>query len=285
VNKVREGLAREDLFTVVHELFLTETARYADIVLPATSSFENTDFYKSYWHHYIQLQQPVIAPYEESKPNVEVFRLLAAAMGFKEQAFQDTDEDLIRQALNYPTNPNIAGITYEALQEKQYVKAATKPLFPGKLLTPSGKIELYSNSMEKRGFPPLPTYTPLAGDCDRQFLFIPTANHNFLNSTFAHNEKHAHMEKQPKLYMNATDATALGITDGAFVRVSNERGECELAAVVGEDVLPGVVVSQGLWADSPNGKNTVNALTPDRLADMGGGAVFFSGRVWVEKIG
>ncbi|QYR20285.1 molybdopterin oxidoreductase family protein [Paenibacillus sp. sptzw28] len=285
VNKVREGLAREDLFTVVHELFLTETARYADIVLPATSSFENTDFYRSYWHHYIQLQQPVIAPYEESKPNVEVFRLLAAAMGFKEQAFQDTDEDLIRQALNHPTNPNISGITYEALQEKQYVKAATKPLFPGKLLTPSGKIELYSNSMEKRGFPPLPTYTPLAGDCDRQFLFIPTANHNFLNSTFAHNEKHVRMEKQPKLYMNATDATALGITDGAFVRVSNERGECELAAVVGEDVLPGVVVSQGLWADSPNGKNTVNALTPDRLADMGGGAVFFSGRVWVEKIG
>lgn len=156
-NKVRLGLAREDLFTVVHDLFLTETAKYADIILPATSSLENTDFYRSYWHHYVQIQQPVIEPYEESKSNVDVFRLLAQAMGFEEQVFQDTEEEMIRQALNNPSNPYLDGITYEALLEKQFVKAKVKPLFPGKLRTPSGKIELYSKAMESEGYPPLPT--------------------------------------------------------------------------------------------------------------------------------
>ncbi|MFE5323750.1 molybdopterin-dependent oxidoreductase [Paenibacillus sp. NPDC056579] len=282
-NKVRRGLERDDLFTVVHDLFLTETALYADIVLPATSSFENTDFYRSYWHHYVQIQEPVIEPYGESKSNVEVFRLLAQAMGYEEQALRDTEEDLIRQALSYPANPNIAGITYEALTEKQFMKADVKPLFPGKLRTPSGKIELYSKTMERKGFPPLPTYTPLCEDEALPFLFIPAPNHNFLNSTFSNNEKHVRMEKSPKLHMNTADASPLGIRTGDCVRVWNGRGECELIASVGEDVLPGVVVSQGLWADAPGSKRLVNALTPDRVADMGGGATFFSGRVQVEK--
>ncbi|MCS7462936.1 molybdopterin oxidoreductase family protein [Paenibacillus doosanensis] len=284
-NRVRQGLEREDLFTVVHELFLTETAKYADIVLPATSSFENTDFYRSYWHHYIQLQQPVIEPYGESKSNTEVFRLLAQAMGFEEQALKDTDEELIRQALDHPANPHLEGMTFEALTERQFMKAKAKPLFPGRLRTPSGKIELYSKAMEKKGFPPLPTYTPLCEDGDLPFLFIPAPNHNFLNSTFSNNEKHVRMEKTPKLFMNAADAEALGIQTGDAVRVWNRRGECELTASVGEDVLSGVVVSQGLWADAPGSKRLVNALTPDREADMGGGAVFFSGRVQVEKAG
>ncbi|MBE1445540.1 molybdopterin oxidoreductase family protein [Paenibacillus sp. OAS669] len=283
-NKVRQGLEREDLFTVVHDLFLTETAKYADIVLPATSAFENTDFYASYWHHYIQIQKPVIEPYGESKSNVDVFRLLAQAMGFEDQALRDTDEELIRQALDNPANPAIAGITYEALVERQYVKADVKPLFPGKLQTPSGKIELYSQTMEKKGYPPLPTYTPLCEDEDLPFLFIPGPNHNFLNSTFPNNEKHVRMEKTQKLHMNAKDAEARGIQNGELVRVWNSRGECELTASVGEDVLPGVVVSQGLWADAPGGKRNVNALTPDRIADMGGGATFFSGRVQVDKL-
>jgi anaerobic selenocysteine-containing dehydrogenase len=284
-NKVRQGLEREDLFTVVHDLFLTETAKYADIVLPATSSFENTDLYRSYWHHYYQIQRPVIEPYGESKSNTDVFRLLAQGMGFEEQALRDTDADLIRQALNYPDNPNLDGITYEALAEKQFIKAKTKPLFPGKLRTPSGKIELYSETMAGKGYPPLPTYMPLSGDEKHPFLFIPGPNHHFLNSTFAHNEKHAGMEKAPKLYMNAADASALCIAEGDSVKVWNDRGECELTAAVGEDVLPGVVVCQGLWADSEGTKRLVNALTPDRLADMGGGAVFFSGTVQVEKAG
>ncbi|MFC5449616.1 molybdopterin-containing oxidoreductase family protein [Paenibacillus aestuarii] len=283
-NKVREGLQREDLFTVVHDLFLTETAMYADIVLPATSSYENTDLYKSYWHHYVQIQQPVIAPYEESKANTEVFRLLAQAMGYEEQALKDSDEEMIRQSLNYPRNPYLEGISLEGLQETQFAKAKITPLMASPLKTPSGKIELISEQMEKLGYPPLPTYTSLIDDGDYPFLFVPAPNHNFLNSTFSNNEKHVRMEKAPKLHMNASDAAALGLASGDMARVWNARGECELIVSAGEDVLPGVVVSQGLWADAPGRKALVNALTPDRVADMGGGATFFSGRVQVEKV-
>ncbi|TBL70507.1 molybdopterin-containing oxidoreductase family protein [Paenibacillus thalictri] len=283
-NKVRQGLEREELFTVVHDLFLTETAAYADIVLPATSSFENTDLYTSYWHHYVQIQQPVIEPYAESKSNVEVFRLLAQAMGFTDSAFQDSEDEMIRQALDHPHNPYLEGVTFEALAERRYAKAQVKPLFPGKLKTPSGKIELYSKAMERRGYPPLPAYVPLPEEDDSPFWFIPAPNHNFLNSTFSNNEKHVRMEKSPKLHMNEADAAALGITEGDAVKVWNRQGECILTAAVGDQVLPGVVVSQGLWSDaSAGGKALVNALTPDRLADMGGGAVFFSGKVHVAK--
>lgn len=282
-NKVRQGLEREDLFTVVHDLFLTETARYADIVLPSTSSYENTDFYTSYWHHYIQLQQPVIAPYGESKSNVEVFRLLAKGMGFEDAMFDDTEEDMIRQALDVPQNPYLHGIDLEVLSEKKFAKARVERGFIENLPTPSGRIELYSSRMEAAGYPPLPTYIPLPEDNDYPYLFVPGPNHNFLNSTFSNNEKHVRMEKIPRLYMNQEDAQAAGIHDGDLVRVWNDRGECELTVSVGESVLPGVVVTQGLWADVPGGKHFVNALTPGRVADMGGGATFFSGRVAVAK--
>ncbi|MDE8565444.1 molybdopterin oxidoreductase family protein [Anoxybacillus rupiensis] len=282
-NKVRRGLTREDLFVVVHDLFLTETAKYADIVLPATSSFENTDLYTSYWHHYIQIQQPVIERYGEAKSNVEVFQLLAKNMGFEDSCLYETEEEMIRQALDNPNHPFLQGIDYEALVEKQYIKANVKPLLPGKLPTPSGKIELYSRKMEQDGYPPLPTYTPIANDGDFPFLFVPGPNHNFLNTTFSNHEKHISFEKEPRLYMNIQDALSKGIQDGDQIRVWNDRGECILKVSVGEHVLPGVVVTQGLWADSPGAKRLVNSLTPDRIADMGGGATFFSGRVDVEK--
>lgn len=283
-NKVRKGLEREDLFVVVHDLFLTETAKYADIVLPATSSFENSDVYTSYWHHYIQIQQPVIETYGESKSNVDVFRLLAKGMGYEESAFEDTEAEMIAQALNQPANPYLDGIDYQTLVEKQFVKAEVKPLFPGKLRTPSRKIELYSKRMEANGYPPLPTYIPLVKDGNHPYQFIPAPNHNFLNSTFSNNPKHISLEKEPRLHMNSKDAEASGIENGDQVRVWNQRGECLLKVSVGENVLPGVVVTQGLWADLDGTKQLVNSLTPDRIADMGGGATFFSGRVSVEKI-
>ncbi|MBT2726199.1 molybdopterin oxidoreductase family protein [Bacillus sp. ISL-75] len=283
-TKVRNGLAREDLFTVVHDLFLTETAKYADIVLPATSSFENTDIYTSYWHHYIQLQQPVIAPFAESKSNVDVFRLLAKEMGFNEPLFQETEAQMITQALDNPRNPYLEEITYEGLVEHQFMKAKLKPFLPGILPTPSGKIELFSQKMQEDGYPPLPTYVPLVNDGDHPYQFVPGPNHNFLNSTFSNNPKHISLEKEPKVFMNHQDAFTAGIVDGDMVRVWNDRGECRLKAAVGDQVLPGVVVTQGLWADSVDSKQLVNSLTPDRIADMGGGATFFSGRVSVEKI-
>ncbi|MCI2256404.1 molybdopterin oxidoreductase family protein [Domibacillus sp. PGB-M46] len=282
-NKVRKGLEREDLFLVVHDLFLTETAKYADIVLPASSSYENTDFFTSYWHHFVQIQQPVIGPYGESKSNVDVFRLLAQKMGYEEPEFRETDEEMIDRALDYPENPFMKHIDYTSLTEKQFIRADVKPILPGKLLTPSGKIELYSEKMKQDGYPPLPTYVSIKQDEKLPYVFIPAPNHNFLNSTFSNNEKHVQLEKEARLYMNVEDAKAAGIEDGDQVRVWNSRGECRLTVSVGIGVLPGAVISQGLWADAPGTNQLVNSLTPDRLSDMGGGAVFFSGRVNVVK--
>ncbi len=283
-NKVREGLAREDLFTVVHDLFITETAMFADIVLPATSAFENTDFYTSYWHNYIHLHEPVIAAYGESKSNTEVFRLLAQAMGFDEQVLKDDDKELINQALSDLSNPYLPDLTYDKLKDVRYMKASNFGNLLNNLQTPSGKIELYSKKMEEDGYPALPTYTPLVQEKDYPLQFVPAPNHNFLNSTFSNNAKHIKLEKVPRLFMNQQDADSRGIEDGTVVRIWNDRGECELTVSVGDQVLPGVVVSQGLWSDMPGKKQLVNALTPDRVADMGGGATFFSGRVNVEKI-
>lgn len=283
-EKVRKGLAREDLFLVVHDLFLTETAKFADIVLPATSSYENLDFYTSYWHHYIQLQQPVINPYGESKSNTEVFRLLSKAMGFREEALQETDEQLIKSAIDDSSNHNLEGITLESLKRNKFQKAKIKPILSERLSTSSGKIELYSKRMERLGYEPLPAYNPIEDDGEHPFTFIPTVNHNFLNSTFSNNEKHKSLEKKPRIHLNEMDAAKLGIKEGDLVRVWNDRGEVHLTASVGNNVLPKVAVTQGLWGDDEGTRQLVNSLTPDRLSDMGGGAVFFSCKVSIEKI-
>lgn len=162
-ERVRAGFAREDLFTVVHDLFMTDTARYADIVLPSTSSFENTDLYKSYWHHYIQLQEPIMDAPGECKSNVELFSLLGQAMGFDAEIFGQTEMDMIEEALDYPRNPYLNGVTLERLIAERHVKLdmTANATYLESLTTPSGKIELYSKSMELAGLPPLPTYTPL----------------------------------------------------------------------------------------------------------------------------
>ncbi|TYA11957.1 molybdopterin oxidoreductase family protein [Paenibacillus faecis] len=294
-GKVERGLSREDLFTVVHDLFLTDTAKYADIVLPATSTFENTDLYASYWHHYVQIQEPVIPAQGESKSNVEVFRLLAAAMGFEEAAFRDTEEDLIRQALDYPANPYLRTVTLEGLKERRMIKLdmTHKERYLDNLATPSGKIELYSAQMAEEGLPPLPTYTPLREGYDGEnrpgtqeaypLMFISPPNHSFLNSTFGNVEKLTALEKQPTLQIHPEDAAARSIADGERVVVWNERGSYEALAAVTDKMLPGVVISQGLWWDRDGKRSRANALTPDRLADMGGGAVFFSTAVDVKR--
>lgn len=283
-NKVRLGLAREDLFLVVHDLFLTETAAYADVILPATSSFENMDFYASYWHHFMQLQKPVIAPLGESKSNFEVFKLLANEMGFEDPIFKKSEAELIRKALDYPENPYLTDISFDLLSEQNYLKCREYSFDPTELPTPSGKIELYSETMAAEGLPPLPTYVPLKNDEELPFIFVPAPNHNFLNSTFSNNESHIALEKGPIAYMNLNDAAVRGIDNGDKIRIWNDRGECELTAAVGDHVLPGVIVTQGLWADINDQKYLFNSLTPDRVADMGGGATFFSGRVDVKKI-
>lgn len=293
--KVEQGLSREDLFTVVHDLFLTDTARYADIVLPATSSFENTDLYNSYWHHYVQLQEPVIPAQGESKSNVETFKLLAEAMGFEEDAFKDREQDMIRQALDFTENPYLEGITLESLQQQRFMKLNMEPKqeYLQRLTTPSGKIELYSARMEEAGLPPLPTYTPLQEGYDGErrpgeeevypLMFISPPNHNFLNSSFGNADKHIELEKQPLLQIHPQDAEQRGIADRDEVVVWNDRGRYEVKASVTDKMLPGTVVSQGLWWEQDGKPRRANALTSDRLADMGGGAVFFSTVVEVKR--
>lgn len=285
-NRVRAGLLRDDLYTVVHDLFLTDTCLYADLVLPATSHFENPDLFASYWHLYMQYHEPIIETMGECKSNFTLFKELGVRMGFEPEVFDITEEQMIREALDYADNPSLEGITFESLREQGWQKL--KPVGPAALEagvpTPSGRIELYSEAMARDGLPPLPEYSPLLENNGLPFLFIPGPNHSFLNSTFANQEKLKRLEKKPLLDMNAADAAAYGIADGDRLRVWNERGEIMITAKVADNVLPGVVVCQGLWWETGNGDvQAANALTSQRLSDMGGGATFFSTRVDVAK--
>lgn len=294
-ERVERGFAREDLFTVVHDLFMTDTAKYADIVLPAKSSFEATDLYTSYWHQYVHLQEPVIAPIGESKSNVELFSLLGQAMGYHPEIFGETPEQMIADALTDTGNPYMNGVTLEALQEHRFVKLdmSSHESFLEQLPTPSGKIELYSETMAERGLPPLPTYRALVEGYDGEhpagpddvhpLMFLSPPNHNFLNSTFANTEKHQRMEKLPMLQIHPEDAAHRNIEDGDAVVVWNDRGRIELTAKVSESMLPGTVISQGLWWDGSGRKQRVNSLTSGRLSDMGNGATFFSATVEVKR--
>ncbi|MFF2887386.1 molybdopterin-dependent oxidoreductase [Paenibacillus sp. NPDC057967] len=286
-RKVREGLMREDLYTVVHDLFLTDTGKYADIVLPATAHLENLDLYSSYWHHYVQLSKPIKPPAGESQSNFTLFKELALRMGFEPELFDLSEEDMIRIALDSKHNPLLKDITFEALVAHDWMKAGDGTRYPkmDDLPTPSGKIELYSEAMRGAGLPPVATYTPLVEPEHYPFLLTTGPNHSYINSTFANQPKLQKLEKRPTLHMHADDAGKLELADGERVLVRNDRGELQLTLKVGGDVLPGVLVTQGLWwDDDTEGRSAVNALTPQRLADMGGGATFFSNRVEVVKL-
>ena len=294
-TRVLAGLEREDLFTVVHEQLMTDTARYADVVLPATTHFEQTDLYSSYWHLYLALAEPAVAPLGEAKSNVEFFSLLAKRLGFEDECFEDDVETLIAQALDNPANPFLQGITLEHLKEGGPVRLNVEKPHPafadGQFPTPSGKIELYSERMARDGLDPLPAHTPLSegGDGEQPpsgpypLLFITPPNHFFLNSTYANMPSNVRSEERPRLEIHPEDARTRGILNGDAVQVFNARGDVQLEASLTEDVRPGVVVSRGLWwgRHSPGGHG-VNATTPQRLADMGGGATFFSNLVEVE---
>jgi len=294
--KVVAGLSREDLFVVVHEQVMTDTARYADILLPNTTCFEQDDYFTSSWHLYASYSEAVIPPVGESKSDYEVFRLLAEAMGFKDPCFQESIHEIAEAGFRNPDNPYLNGISAERLRNERLVHLST-PQQPhiafadGHFPTPSGKIELYSASMEADGLDPLPVYEPaiesLDGDRDLlhryplQMMAVP--NHHFLNSSFVDIDTLREKEGRPTLEIHPNDAQLRGISTGDTVRVWNDRGECRLYARVVDSVLPGVVASTGLWWTRFHPEAGVNRLTPSRLADMGGGASFFSTLVQVEK--
>jgi anaerobic selenocysteine-containing dehydrogenase len=294
-EKVLAGFRREDLYCVVMDSFLTDTADYADIVLPATTQLEHYDVHKSYGHLYVLANNPAIAPVGESLPNSEVFRRLAARMGFDEPCFRDSDEDICRTAIK-SANPRMRGVEWEGMKQSgwQRLNVAERfaPFADGGFPTPSGKCEFYSVALEKQGIDPLPFFNPpaesvqsnpaLAGKYPLAFLSPPARN--FLNSSFAHLKRFRELEGEPRLEMHAEDAAARGIADGGRVRVFNARGSLALRARVNGKPRRGVVVAPSVWwkKHSPDGGNA-NNLTGQRTADLGGGATFYDCLVQVER--
>lgn len=293
--KVMEGLKRDDLFTVVHEQVMTDTALYADILLPAPTVFEDHDIYTAYGHLYLQLNEPAIERIGEAKPNVEVFSLLAKAMGFDDPAFDDSADDLIEQAID-SNHPHFQGISYARLKREKFVRLnVPKPYVPfadGVYPTASGKIELYSERMLRAGLDPLPTHRPVAESPEASpelfakypLRLITPAAHHFLNSSFADMPTMIKREKVPTLELNCADAAARGIADGDWVLAANDRGEAYFQAKVGESVAPGVACHASVWwrQFSPGGNNC-NVLTSAAEADMGHGATFHTCLIEVHK--
>nr|WP_274436569.1 molybdopterin oxidoreductase family protein [Alicyclobacillus sp. ALC3] len=287
-TKVRQGLLRDDLFTVVHDLFLTDTCNYADLVLPATSHFENLDLYKSYWHLYLQLNEPVISPVGESKSNFTLFKDLAKVMGFTEACFDDTEQEMIETALQNENNPYLRGVTFQTLSDQGWVKlpADFETGHRTGAPTPTGKkVALYSKQMERAGLAPLPTHQGLREDDHYPLYFTTPPNHHFLNSTGGNVPVLMAAERRPTLQLHPADAKHRNVEQGQLVKVFNDRGSIVLLADITTDVQPGLVISQGLWWDDDDlGYQSVNMLTSQRIADMGGGATFFSTRVEVRPL-
>jgi molybdopterin guanine dinucleotide-containing S/N-oxide reductase-like protein len=306
-NAVRRGLEREDLFTVVHEQFFTDTTDYADFVLPATTFLEHTDVQGAYGHYFVQLSKQAIGPRGEARSNVWLFGQLAQRMGFAEACFRDTPEELIGQVLaigadGRSTNAGMEHITIEELEREGHVPLKfhsdpeARPFLPytqGPLATPSGKIEFLSETLAAAGSDPLPGFVPPVesrwGELAKKYPleFLARKNDNYMNSTFANLPGHRKMEARTnqKLEIHPLDAEARGVGEGDLVRVFNDRGAIELTAMLNAHLPAGVVAARLDWAKLHSGGANVNALTSERLTDIGGGATFYSTLVQVERQG
>ncbi len=292
-----EGLKRDDLFTVVHEQFLTDTADYADIVLPATSQLEHVDLHRPYGHRHLQYNHAAIPPLGECKSNWDVSRLLATAMGYSEPWLHESAEEAIRGVLDASREriPYLQGITLERLQAEgtvplHFTPETEVPFADLRFPTPSGKVELFSAAMAARGLDPLPHYEEPAefaaararGEHDGLVL-ISGASHHFVSSSMANQPSLQRKEGEPFVELNPADAAARGIADGTMVRVESRRGWCELRAVVTDDVPPGTAVApKGPWAKYSRRGRNVNWTTPDALADLAGQSTFHSNMVRVR---
>lgn len=295
-SRVLEALARADLFTVVHELFLTDTARWADLVLPATTQFEHWDLHKAYGHLYVSLNRPVMAPLGEAKSNWEVFQLLAARMGYDEPAFRQSAEEIIRDVLARG-GPPVEGITWERLLEEGTCRLAyPRPYVPfadGRFPTPSGKVELYSEQLAASNLDPLPGWEPDVesreanpeGARRHPLQLVSAASHYFLNSSFGNVPSLRRLHGESAVEIHPRDAEERGIAEGEWVRVENDRGSFRARARVRESVPPGVLFSPTVaWTQhSPDGRGA-NWTTSDALADYAGGATFHGNLVQVVPV-
>ncbi len=293
------GLMREDLFTVVHELFMTDTADYADIVLPATSNLEQADLHKAYGHTLLRYNHPAIPPLGQSKSNWDVMRLLAAEMGFDEPWLQQDAEAVIDEVLTASAarSPFLAGITLARLKREGQVALSIGPDAPfadGHFPTPSGKVELYSARLAAEGHDPLPNFVGVWDDGapspewrpEEALDLITPAAHHFVSSSFGNGRGQLRSEGGPTIEIHPADAAAHGIRHGELVIVENGRGAVALRAVVTEGVRPGVVAAaKGRWSKRGDGRGerrNVNWTTSDALGDFAGQSTFHSNKVWLR---
>jgi anaerobic selenocysteine-containing dehydrogenase len=290
---VLRGLAREDLFTVVHEQVMTDTAHYADLVLPATTSMEHADLYRSFGQFYLQYAEPVIAPQGEARSNWEVFAALARAVGVATDHYARGHDAALSAALA-GGEPHVRAVTLERLKREKSVRLALpRPYLPfaDGAPTPSGKVEFVSASLAAHGLPALPTWTPLVEGPARADLVarfplqcIVPPNRFFLNSSFSQSERLRKRQGTPTVMLAPGDAAARGIVDGDAVRVESPRGAARFTARLTDATRPGVAVIEGIWWHRfhPGGRG-VNVLTDDRVTDMGGGPAFHSNLVEVTR--
>ena len=290
---VLRGLAREDLFTVVHEQVMTDTAHYADIVLPATTSMEHADLYRSFGQFYLQYAEPVIPPQGQARSNWEVFTALARALGAATAHYADGYDAVLSAAL-VGGEPHVRAVTLERLKRERSVRLALpRPYMPfaDGAPTPSGKIEFVAAGLAAQGLPVLPTWTPLAEGPARPDLTarfplqcIVPPNRFFLNSSFSQSERLRRRQGTPTVMLAAQDAACRGIGDGDAVLVESPRGGARFTARITDATRPGVAVIEGIWWHRFHpGGHGVNVLTDDRVADMGGGPAFHSNLVEVSR--
>jgi anaerobic selenocysteine-containing dehydrogenase len=294
-GKIVEGLKRDDLFTVVHELFLTDTADYADLVLPATSQLEQADLHRAYGTTLLTYNAPAIAPLGECKSNWEVMGLLADAMGFTEPWLHQSVDEVIADVLAATARslPWFRGMTLEQLKSNGAVQlpvGSETPFADTRFPTPSGKVELYCEALAAEGIDPLPgRFRPReddaapVGDPALALDLLTAASHHFVSSSLANQPGLLKGEGRPFVEIHPDDAAARGIAAGDAVVLENARGRVSLTAVITDGVRPGVIVSpKGRWAKLNGGRN-VNWTTSDALADLAGQSTFHSNRVWVRK--
>ncbi|TXL76669.1 molybdopterin oxidoreductase family protein [Vineibacter terrae] len=314
-EKLERGLAREDLFTVVSEQFLTDTALYADIVLPATTQLEQFDLMFSWGHLYLTLNEPAIAPLGEAVSNTELFRRLARTMGFNDTYWQRSDEEMVTAALDW-NNPVLAGIDLPALRRTGYARlnVGTPDTFvphrEGNFPTPSGKCEFkssiaaggnmvlplfrqgYAGDQSGEAVDPLPNYIPPnespatspALAARYRLNMLSPKSHAFLNSSYGNMPLQQHHAGTQKVVINPQDAAARGIAGGDMVRVFNDRGAFEAVAEISGDAMAGVVVApMGYWPRDSRTRRTVNAINPPAFADYGNAPTFSDTLVEVAK--
>jgi anaerobic selenocysteine-containing dehydrogenase len=292
-DKVMRGFQRDDLFTVVLEHFQTDSADYADILLPATTQLEHVDAHLAYGHLYMMANNAAIAPMGEARPNTEIFRLLAARMGFDDPCFSESDDQLAARAFDV-RHERAVHFDWEALKQRgwQKLNMPDAPFADGGFPTPSGKCEFYSASMLADGHDPLPTWTPnyesvsSSPELARKYplaMISPPAR-NFLNSTFVNVKSLRGTEGEPHLDIHPADSALRGIEDGEIVRIFNDRGSFVAKARVTPRARPGLVVGLSVWWKklASDGKNA-NEVTSQRLTDMGRAPTFYDTLVQVEK--